>query len=228
MIVTRMYGQIESRRSAEAATPLRPARKGRFAGAVALLALGLGVGCGAYRPVKYYDLTVPGGLAPATPQTLPLTIIVGLPAAPDLYRGNRLIYSVADQQLGAYEYDRWIASPPELIRDVFLRNLRASGRYAGVFTPQAAVGGDYSIRMRLYDFKEQDLTGSLVGRVSMDIELRNSKTGETVWQQYYTHDEPISAKTVPEVVAALNRNVQMAANNLASGMDQYFAAHPSK
>ena len=82
--------------------------------------------------------------------------------------------------------------------------------------------------MRLYDFKEQDLSGSQVGRISMDIELRSSKTGETVWQQYYTHDEPIGAKTVPEVVAALNRNIQMAANSVASGMDQYFAAHPPK
>jgi len=62
----------------------------------------------------------------------------------------------------------------------------------------------------------------------MDVELRNIKTGETVWQHYYNHDEPISAKTVPDVVAALNRNVQMAANDVASGIDQYFAAHPPK
>jgi hypothetical protein len=62
----------------------------------------------------------------------------------------------------------------------------------------------------------------------LDVELQNSKTGDTVWQTYYNHDEPIGAKTVSDVVAALNRNVQMAANDISSGMDQYFAAHPPK
>ena len=60
----------------------------------------------------------------------------------------------------------------------------------------------------------------------MDFELRDVKTGDAVWQHYYTHDEPIGAKTVTDVVAALDKNVQMAANDVAYGMEQYFAAHP--
>ena len=60
------------------------------------------------------------------------------------------------------------------------------------------------MRTRIYDFKEQDSGSSLTGRLTMDVELQNTKTGDTVWQTYYNHDEPISAKTVPDVVAALN------------------------
>jgi ABC-type uncharacterized transport system auxiliary subunit len=121
-----------------------------------------------------------------------------------------------------------VGPPPELIRDVILRNLRASGRYAGVYTPQGKAGADYLLRMRLYEFKEQDSGDTVVGRLSMDVELQDSKTGNTVWQTYYNHDVPVSAKTMPDVVAALNTNVQMAANNIGAGMDQYFAAHPPK
>jgi cholesterol transport system auxiliary component len=229
MIVNTIDGQTESRSDLEAVTTSTPRRDGRLAGAaLALLASALVVGCGPNRPSTYYQLAVPGTLAPATAAPLPVTIIVGLPAAPDLYRENRVVYAVGDQKIGAYEYERWIGPPPELIRDVVLRNLRASGRYAGVYTPQGKAGGDYLLRMRLYEFKEQDSGNSVVGRLTMDVELSNNKTGDTVWQTYYNHDVPVSAKTVPDVVAALNTNVQMAANDIASGMDQYFAAHPPK
>ena len=143
MIVNAIDGQTESRQRLEDATsaPRRNGRLGRAA--LALLALGLAAGCGASRPINYYQLTDPGAVAPATAQPLPVTIIVGLPAAPDLYRDNRVVYAVGDQKIGAYEYERWIGPPPELIRDVILRNLRASGRYQGVYTPQGKAGGDY-------------------------------------------------------------------------------------
>jgi cholesterol transport system auxiliary component len=194
----------------------------------ALLALGLVAGCGASRPIKYYQLTIPGDLAPTTQQTVPVTILVRTPVAPDLYRDDRLVYSTGDYQLGSYEYERWASPAPELIQTVLVRSLRATGHYAGVFTPQSTVNGDYILVTRIYDFKEQDNGGTLTARVSMDSHLRNIKTGDIVWQSYYTHDEPISGKTVPEVVAALNRNVQAAATNIASGLDQYFVAHPPK
>ncbi len=228
MIVNAIDGQTGSRQRLEESRSA-PHRNGRLGqAALALLAMGLAAGCGSSRPINYYQLTNPGAVAPATAQPLPVSIIVGLPAAPDLYRDSRVVYAVGDQKIGAYEYERWIGPPPELIRDVILRNLRSSGRYQGVYTPQGKAGGDYLLRTRIYDFKEQDSGSTLTGRLTLDAELQNTKTGDTVWQTYYNHDEPISAKTVPDVVAALNRNVQMAANDIASGMDQYFAAHPPK
>ena len=86
-----------------------------------------------------------------------------------------MVYAVGDQKIGAYEYERWIGPPPELIRDVILRNLRASGRYQGVYTPQGKAGGDYLLRTRIYDFKEQDSGSSLTGRLTMDVELQNTR-----------------------------------------------------
>jgi len=229
MIVNRMDGQTESRQRLTAATTSAPGRTSLLATlALPLLGLGLVAGCGTTRPSKYYQLTVPAGLAPPSAQTLPVTIIVNLPAAPDLYRDTRLVYAVADQQLGAYQYERWAAPPPEMIQDVFLRSLRSSGRYMGVYTPQAKANGDYALRMRIYDFKEQDASDSIVARLTMDVELQSLKTGEPVWQHYYAYSEPVAAKTVPDVVAGLNKTVQSAANDVTAAMDQYFTAHPPK
>ncbi len=228
MIVNRMDRQTGGRNGLKNA--MAPLRSFGWLGrpVLALLAFGIAVGCGSSRPANYYQLSVPGALAPTTAQPLPVTIIVGLPASPDIYRDNRLVYAVNDQKIGAYEYERWIGPPPELIRDVIVRNLRSTGHYQGVYTPQGKAGGDYLLRARIYEFREEDSGSSLAGRLTMDVELQNTKTGDTVWQTYYNHDEPISAKTVPDVVSALNRNVQAAANSIASGMDQYFAAHPPK
>jgi len=68
------------------------------------------------------------------------------------------------------------------------------------------VRGDYLLHGHLYDFRE--ISGNrLAVRVAFEFELRDSKTGSTVWTRYYSHDEPVDGKDVAAVVAALNRNV---------------------
>ena len=105
--------------------------------------------------------------------------------------------------------------------------MRASGRYRAVYYRRSNMKGDFAIRGRLYDFKE--LTGSpLTARVTLELEMRDLNTGGTVWTHYYTHDEPVSGKDVPALVAALDRNVQRAVTEVVSSLDQYFAAHPVK
>jgi ABC-type uncharacterized transport system auxiliary subunit len=49
-----------------------------------------------------------------------------------------------------------------------------------------------------------------------------------VWTHYYQHDEPVSGKDVPAVVAALDRNVQLGVKQVLGSLEEYFAAHPAK
>jgi ABC-type uncharacterized transport system auxiliary subunit len=79
----------------------------------------------------------------------------------------------------------------------------------------------------LYDFKE--VTGSeLAARVAFEYELRDTKTGTTVWSHFYKHDEPVAGKDVPSMVAALNRNVQRGVGEVKAGLDQYFSSIANK
>lgn len=195
--------------------------------AVSILALYLGVasGCGASRPSKYFQLTIPDNSSTKVdPHPYPVTLLLGPITSPDLYRGDRIVYSSDGHGMGTYEYQRWVGPPTEMIQDVLSRELRTSGRYRAVYAWSSNARGDYRLRGKLYDFKE--VSGStLVGRVTMELELRDAKTGVTLWTHYYTHDEPVNGKEVSAVVEALDRNVQQGMNEFMASLDQYFSTH---
>jgi len=186
----------------------------------------LTAGCGAARPSKYYQLTVPGDSAPAANSNrLPIILLIGRLTAPALYREDQIVYSSGGENMGTYEYQKWSEPPTEMIAEVMLRQFRASGRYHGVYTLRSDIHGDFLLHGHLYDFKE--VGGSpLLARVTMELELREIKTGAVVWTHFYTHDEPASGKDVGAVVAALNKNVQQGIAEFRASLDQYFAEHP--
>jgi cholesterol transport system auxiliary component len=203
--------------------------RGRLGGILAVSAtLALLTGCGAARPSKYYQLTVPGDMAgAATADSSSVTLLIGTLIASHLYREDRIVYSTGGEQMGTYERQRWAEPPTEMIEDILLRELRASGRYRTVYLHRSNAIGDFLLRGRLYDFKE--ISGSaILARVTFEMELREVKTGATVWTHYYTHDEPANGKDVPAVVAALDKNAQRGIREVVASLDQYFASHPVK
>src|SRR6266851_5729939 len=77
------------------------------------------VGCGAARPAKYYQLTVPKETAPDPPgDPLPVTILMGPIMSSHLYREDRIVYSSNGEAMGTYEYQRWAQPPTEMIEEV--------------------------------------------------------------------------------------------------------------
>ncbi len=196
--------------------------------AAILMIVGLLSGCGSARPAKYYQLTVPTEAgAVEKPDAVPVSLLVGGLMTTHLYREDRIVYGNGPEQLGTYEYQRWAEPPTEMIQEILLRQLRATGHYRAVHVRRSNMPGDFAIRGRLYDFKEVDGSPTST-RVTLELEMRDLKTGATVWNHYYTHDEPASGKDVPAVVEALDKNVQRAVKEIVESLDQYFASHPAK
>jgi len=190
--------------------------------AALMLALGILNGCGAARPSKFYQLTaVSDRAAGADPSPYEITLLLGPITSSHLYRDDHIVYTSNGQAMGTYEYQRWAEPPSEMIDDVLLRELRVSGRYQHVYSLRSDVRGDYLLHGHLYDFRGN----GLAARVAFEFELRDFKTGNTVWTRYYSHDEPVDGKDVPAVVAALNRNVASGLSELREGLDQYFSTH---
>lgn len=180
--------------------------------------------CGASRPVKYYvlDANMPPA---ASAQPLPVTLLVGRIATTQLYRADRLVYGSGPVMLGTYEYERWAESPADMVQDILIISLRASGRYRSVTRMSSSVRADYIVRGRLFSLYDVENKSQILARFSMQLDLFDPKSGMTVWSDNYSHDEPVSGKKVPDVVEALDKAVGAGVQQLTSNMSEYVAAH---
>ena len=151
-----------------------------------------------------------------------MTLLLGPITSSHLYRDDHIVYTSNGEAMGTYEYQRWAEPPSEMISDVLLRELQESERYQHVYSLRSDSRGDYVLRGRLYDFREISGNG-LAARVAFDFELRDSKTGTTVWNRSYSHDEPVKGKDVSAVVAAMDRNVQSGLSEVLESLGQYFS-----
>src|SRR6266704_2824324 len=168
-----------------------------------VLCLAIMNGCGAARPSKFYQLTVPNDrISAEDPATYPVALLLGPITTSHLYRDDHIIYTS--------------------IGDFLLRELRSSRRYQHVYSLRSDVRGDYLLRGHLYDFREISGNG-LAARVAFEFELHDSKTGATVWSGSYAHDEPVAGKDVSAVVSAMDRNVQNGLREISLGLQQTVA-----
>lgn len=189
------------------------------------LSVGLFTGCGAARSSMYYQLSVPTDVpSAAAPSPYDVKLLLGPMRASHLYREDHIVYGGSGEQMGTYEYQRWAEPPTEMFQEALLRGLRSSGRYREVEALRSNSRGDYVLYGHLYDFEEISVA-PLSTRITLDLELRDTKTGSTVWTHYYSHDEPAAGKNISAVVAALDRNAQRSVDDIMSSLDQYFSKH---
>lgn len=182
-------------------------------------------GCGAPRPIKYYVIDAAPAPASAVPAQVPVVLLVGRFTASHLYRDDRLIYGSGPVELGTYEYERWAEPPADMVQNLLIANLRASGQYRSVSRVASNVRGDYIVRGHLLALYGVDKP-ELVARFSLQLELFDPVNRAIVWTQTYTHDEPVQGKTVASIVEAMDRNVGSGLQQLSAGINQFFMSHP--
>jgi ABC-type uncharacterized transport system auxiliary subunit len=185
-------------------------------------------GCGAARPARYYSLEALAPSAPAAAASYPVVLLVGRLSAPHVLRDDRIVYGTGRVELGVYEYHRWAQPPAEMLEELLLERLRATGQYKSVARLSGGARGDYLLRGHLASLNEMDGPGGVNARFAIRLELFQFKTGIVVWSQSYQHDEPVGKKAVGEVVEALQKNVRAGLDQLTADIGRYFAAHPEK
>jgi ABC-type uncharacterized transport system auxiliary subunit len=203
----------------------------RAAAACTPLALGLCLllaNCGSERPIHYYMLESTPAPIPQTAK-YPVTIVVGHVTAPILYRDDRLIYGSGSVELGADYYNRWAEAPAEMIENILVQDLRASGQFRTVERQASSARGDYILRGHLSALNEVDTAQGVAARFTIEFELYQPKTGSVVYTfQPYSHDEPANGKTPSAVVEAMQTNVRAALQQVTGELGQYFASHPAQ
>jgi ABC-type uncharacterized transport system auxiliary subunit len=176
--------------------------------------------------IQYYQLSdYPQKAAPAPPVESGFVILVGRIATPLALQDGRIRYREGANEVGAYEYHRWTDPPGIMVRDLFIEALRTSGTYKAVQDAGSTSEGDYAVRGKLLEFSELD-GPAVETRVALDLELRELKTGRVVWARTLTHNDPVQAKKVADIVRSLDRGLQAVIADATQGIGAYIAAPP--
>jgi uncharacterized protein len=188
----------------------------------AIVVLGLlDVGCLDSRPVHYYTIEAPA--APlVTPAPAGPAITVANIAMPELQDG-RIRYRIGSNEVGAYQFHRWTERPGTMVSQSLVQALQASGKYRSVMESSSAAPGDYQLRGKLYEFDEVD-RDTIQTCISLRVDLVNMRTRQVVWGDLVKHEEPVRSKSVPDVVASLDRNLQAVAKETADGIAKFLEA----
>ena len=123
---------------------------------ISLLALILS-GCGKTKPIRYYTIqssTAPG-FSSGTPS---VSLLVADISGPEIFEDSPIAYRIGTNEMGTYQYSRWIEPPVEMVQGNLIRLLRSSGNYQSVASLGSASDGQFVVRGRLYDFEEVDGT----------------------------------------------------------------------
>jgi ABC-type uncharacterized transport system auxiliary subunit len=214
----------------KSAIPPSSRRFGKVCGVLTVVALLAAVlsSCGSIKPVKYYQLTHPPTAAlPASQSPMDAAILVRLFQTSHLYREDRIVYGGEAEQLGLYENHRWVEPPVELLQDALARGFRSSGHFRAVTTLRSDTNSDFCLSGHLYAFREVS-SGGIVARLNFDAELLDMKLGKVIWRHTYNHDEPTSGKTVADVAAAMDKNVQLSLQEIQDGILQALSTYTRK
>ena len=195
----------------------------RFMISICLVIAGglVGASCVATRPVHYYTIEP---AAPPTNRSKPdgLILLVGQITAPEALQDDRIRYRIGSNEAGAYEYRRWTERPGSMVGISLMRALRASGQYQRVMESSSSASGDYLVRGKLYEFGEVD-NASIQTKISLQLELVDSKTNRNVWDRVVEREEPVSSKNVADVVQSLDRNLQHVVSETAAEIGKFLA-----
>jgi len=190
---------------------------------LAVLAMAALSSCLGGRAIKYFTVSIPPAPQPAA-HAFPVTLLIGRIGAPEILQDQPIVYRSGRNEIGAYQYHMWAEPPAQMVRSVLIRRLQASGRYQSVTRLGGSTQGNFVLRGRLYEFEEVDTGGTILAKVSMEFELIDRSTHESVWNHFYSHTEPVQGKEIPNVVAALDRNLERGLSEVESGVASYFAS----
>ncbi len=156
-----------------------------------LVVLGLS-GCVSSKPIHYYTTQVP--TAPGISATkYPVVLLVSGISGPQILKDTPIVYRIGANEIGTYQYSRWVEPPVVRLEGNLIRLLRSSGNYQSVTSLASGSDGQFVVRGRLYDFEEVD-GPNITGLVTMEFELYDRRSGKVVWSHSYSQSGNLASR----------------------------------
>jgi ABC-type uncharacterized transport system auxiliary subunit len=167
--------------------------------ASALLAPSCG---GAPPPTRYYTVALRGERE-ASVEGAP-TLVVSPLTADSAYDTDRIVYRLSPYRLDYYNYHRWSAHPGLLVADYLRRAYARTGLFREVLAePSADV--EWVLGGRISALDEIDESAERwQAHVALELWLRDSRSGATVWSAAYERREPLLERNPEGLARALS------------------------
>src|SRR6478672_2785067 len=174
-------------------------------------------GCGGrIKYPAYYTLNLPTPPDPPAPENVRTSIAVREFQSPAYLRQGPIVYRATPEEIGFYEYHRWAADPRKFVTSAVIDHLRASGQYSMVATYNGNPDFDYIFSGKLEKLEELDYEAGVKVEVALSAQITKVSTGTTVWSNAVSETGTVSQRSIPGVVAEMNKTMDLAINKLLS------------
>ena len=160
---------------------------------------------GAMPETRYYQLASPDPKDPGRTATGGDGVLVLETLHTDsAYDDDRIVYRTTPFRLDYYQYQRWSSAPGVMVGNYLEQALEHSGRFRSVvreMTPDAPV----VLTGRVLAIEEVDKSRTeWLGRIVLELQLADAKTGAALWTQQLEETEPLRQRTPEGLAQALS------------------------
>ncbi len=168
---------------------------------LALLVLGF-ASCFAAHAKRYFELRTAS--PPAAGPALARTLLLDRVDISEFYDDFRIVYRLSPTEVNYYPYDFWTEKPSRLIHHMVLERLLIPGRFLRIDTEAGKEPADWQLKMRVFRIEEVDEGERWFGRLAMNFEVVDLKTGVVVATRSFDRSEPLGLKDVSRLPAVLS------------------------
>jgi ABC-type uncharacterized transport system auxiliary subunit len=166
----------------------------------------------------YYTLHVPPAADVPTAAATRASVAVCEFRSPAYLRQGAIVYRVSPEQLGFYQYHRWVVDPGEFLTNAIADRLRATGRFAEVKIYDGRSDVDFILSGRLERLEEVDYKGGVRVEVGLSAQMTDLRSGKTVWTNAASESAPVDKRTVSAVVAEMSQAMDRAIQKLLASL----------
>jgi len=170
---------------------------------------------------KYYALEIPPLPASAIDGAhFPGTVAVRrFDSAPYLRQG-KIVYRDAPEEIGFYDYHRWVNDPAEMVTTAMVDSLRSARLFSVVKRYDGQNQQDYLMVGRLERLDEIDYGDGVRVVARISAEVVNLRTGTTEWTGDAAETVRVDRAIVNSVVVEMSHAVQKSIDRLVVSLDQ--------
>ena len=182
-------------------------------------------GCGSVRYPTTYVLNFP----PPAPRVATSNGALGPVAirefrCPEYLCEGRIVYRSSPEEVGFYEYHRWVMNPRQAITQYLEEGLRAQSLFNSVSLHERGSEAAYLLSGNIERLEEVDQGRDVTAVCTISAQLVDTRTRSVIWSQTASETVPVEKRGIRGVVNSLSAAARTAADRLLKSMTEELPA----